>query len=106
MSVCEVRRSEDPDVGPLGGLDLQHDLYLSVDDWRAWTEVSTRLLEAGADIQNVQITRQNSGFSARCRFAGLAAEAVRQLSAGLLDEGVATRAQVEHLLLAGGARTR
>lgn len=105
MRVCEAVTSRDPDVAALRGLDLQHDLYLSLRDWRAWNAVSARLIDAGADLLNIQIHRQGEAFSVRCRFKGLASEAARAFSAGLLDEGVATRAQVEHLLLARGART-
>lgn len=103
MSVCEavtLPRNAEPDFGGLSGLELQHDLYLTLGEWTAWNEVSSRLVAAGAELQNLQISRQNEAFSVRCRLKGLSSEAVRGLSGGLLDNGVAQCASVEHLMLA------
>lgn len=92
------------DVGALAGLELQHDLYLTLGDWTSWGEVSSRLIDAGADLQSLQISRQNEAFSVRCRLKGLSSEIARGLSAGLLDQGVAQCASVEHLMLARAGR--
>ncbi len=104
MSVCEsVRRpsaANDHDLGALAGLDLQHDFYLTLTDWTVWDAVSNRLVESGAQLQSLQISRQGEGFSARCRLKSLSSEAARGLSGRLLDSGLAQQASVEHLMLA------
>lgn len=102
MSVCEAvtrQPDADPDLGGLSGLELQHDLYLTLGNWTAWNEVSARLAGAGAELQSLQISRQNDVFAVRCRLKGLSSEAVRGLSGGLLDQGLAQGASVEHLML-------
>ncbi|MGH6950769.1 MAG: hypothetical protein ACREH4_07840 [Vitreimonas sp.] len=102
MSVCEPDRRDSAgnERGAFAGLELQHDLYLTLTDWTAWEFVSSRLIELGADLQSLQISRQGDGFSARCRVKRLSSEAARDLSGGLLDAGVARQASVEHLMLA------
>lgn len=101
MSICEPKcREAAKDEGAFAGLELQHDLYLTLTDWTVWEHVSTRLIALGADLQNLQISRQGDGFSARCRLKRLSSEAARGLSGGLLDAGLASQASVEHLMLA------
>lgn len=104
MNVCEpgsrVDATAEIEAGGLAGLELQHDLYLALPDWRAWEAVSGRLTSAGAELQSLQISRQGEGFSARCRLKQLSSEAARGLSDRLLDDGLAQRASVEHLMLA------
>ena len=105
MSVCEPdqRASAAIDEGAFPGLELQHDLYLTLTDWTVWEHVSSRLVELGAELQSLQIARQGDGFSARGRLKRLSSEAARGLSGGLLDAGVAQQASVEHLMLANPA---
>ncbi len=104
MSVCVHVSREDAakedNCGALAGLELQHDLYLTLTDWTAWREISNSLIELGADLQSLQISRQGEGFSARCRLKRLSSDAARALSGRLLDAGVAEQASVEHLMLA------
>jgi hypothetical protein len=50
----------------------------------------------------MRLTRAGTGFDLRCRLKRVTAEAARTLVAGLLDDGVAERGGVEHLVL--GAR--
>jgi hypothetical protein len=104
MSVREPVRPVDGvmehEFGALAGLELQHDLYLTLTDWTAWDAVSSRLAEAGAELQSLQLSRQGGGFSVRCRLKRLSSEAARGLSGGLLDAGLAQQASVEHLMLA------
>jgi len=106
MSVSEAdcRKSATSElVGGLAGLELQHDLYLSLPDWRVWEAISGRLTSIGAEVHSLQISKQGDGFTARCRLKRLSSEAARTFSDGLLDDGVAQRASVEHLMLAAGA---
>lgn len=91
------------ELGGLAGLELQHDLYLTLPHWRGWDSVSNALTGAGAEVQSLQISRQSDGWNARCRLKSLSSEAVRGLADRLLDEGVALRASVEHLMLAVSA---
>jgi hypothetical protein len=107
MSVCEpdcrTKATYDPDVGALGSAELQHDLFLIVPSWTSWDAISARLVAAGAELQSLQIARQNDGFSIRCRVRQLSEEGARLLSARLLDEDVASCAAVEHLVLRSAA---
>jgi hypothetical protein len=104
MSVCESASQSDAgserELGGLAGLDLQHDLYLTLTDWTIWDVISDRLIEAGADLHSLQISRQGDAFSARCRLKRLSSEAARALTGRLLDAGLAQQASVEHLMLA------
>lgn len=101
MSICEPEcREAAKDEGAFAGLELQHDLYLTLTDWTVWEHVSTRLIALGADLQSLQVSRQGDGFSVRCRLKRLSSEAARGLSGSLLDAGVASQASVEHLMLA------
>lgn len=101
MEVCDpfYRVGEEPALGGLAGLDLQHDLHLSVSDWTSWTSVTSLLHSLGAEVLSLQLGRMEGGFSLRCRLRRLSAEAARGLIGTLLDSGVADRASVEHLML-------
>lgn len=100
MAVCATAlRSEEVALADLGGVDFQHEVRLSVPDWTAWTHVSERLCGAGAEVHALQLTRVCAGFDVRCRLKAVSAEAARGLVHGLLNEGVAQRGVVEHLVL-------
>lgn len=101
-NACAAR--EDAALGDLRGVEIQHDLHLAVRDWNAWTAVSERLSSAGADIHALQLARNDRGFSVRCRLTRVSPEAVRALTTALLDEGIAERGEVEHLVLAKAGR--
>ena len=98
--VCQIDAGSDQEVGALAGLDLQHDLYLTLTDWTVWDAISDRLIEAGAELHSLQISRQGDAFNARCRLKRLSSEAARALTGRLLDAGLAQQASVEHLMLA------
>ncbi len=102
MDVCEspVRASEDRGLGELAGFEFQHDLSFSIPDWTAWTVISERIAAVGANIHALQLTRRDEGFSVRCRLERASAEAARALVAGLLDDGLADRGDVEHIVFA------
>jgi hypothetical protein len=100
MSACE-RESEAEEwlAGALPGVELQHELSLSLRDWTAWSETSRRLLDAGAELVGVQISRQGERLQGRCRIKAISASAARRIAAKLSSEGLAEHASVEHLML-------
>ena len=93
-----ARCNTGPDAVP--GLELQHDLQLSLADWRDWHGVSQCLIETGAELSGLSIARQEDGFFARCRLRNLSSPAARTLAQRLLGDGLARQASVEHLMLA------
>jgi len=97
------RRPEELANGALAGLDLQHDLHLVLTDWTGWTPVTEVLQRIGAEVQSVQISRLEGGFSARCRLRRISVDSARSLPNALIESGVATRASVEHLMLSRNA---
>jgi hypothetical protein len=97
------KTSEDAALADLPGVEFQHDVHLAVRDWAAWTAVSERLSLAGADVHTLQLARSEGGFDVRCRLKRVSAASARALLDALLDEGVAERGNVEHLVLAKGA---
>ena len=100
MAVCaSACRSEEDALAELIGVDFQHDLQLTLPDLAAWSRISDRLLHAGAEVHSMRLTRAGTGFDLRCRLKRVTAEAARTLVAGLLDDGVAERGGVEHLVL-------
>jgi hypothetical protein len=86
------------------GLELQHDLQLSVSDWRDWDAVALHVRGLGAELAGLNLSRQDAGFSLRCRLTNISSEAARGLSQALIAAGLAKQASVEHLMLARGAR--
>lgn len=110
MEVCEppLRANEDRGLGELAGFNVQHDLSFSIPNWTAWTVISERIASIGANIHALQLTRRDEGFSVRCRLERASSECARALVTGLLDDGLADRADVEHIVFAkrqAGART-
>ncbi len=104
MAVCaDVCRSEEDALAELGGVSLQHDVHLAVPDWAAWLRVSETLSRAGAEVRTLRLTREDAGFAVRCRLQSVSAEAARTLVEGLLSDGLAQRAAIEHLVLAAKA---
>jgi hypothetical protein len=101
-ALCVSGERDWPD---LPGVEFQHDVYLEIRDWTAWSAISERLTAAGADIHALQLQRRDGGFELRCRLKRVSETAARALIQALLDEGVADRGEVEHLILtAEGAR--
>jgi hypothetical protein len=107
MSACEAARGvEEPQLGGLTGLELQHDLYLAIADVTIWSAVTDLVERAGAQLQSLQLQRQGDGFTARCRLKQLSADSARSLAGALLDSGLARQASVEHLMLARAGAER
>lgn len=93
-----ARCSDGPEA--LAGLELQHDLQLNLADWRDWQGIAQSLSAIGAELSGLNIARQESGFTARCRLRNLTSQDARALAQTLLGEGLAQQASVEHLMLA------
>lgn len=100
-----LNAAEDWPTG-LKGLELQHDVQISLRDWGDWAGVAAHVRELGADLHGLQLTRCTDGFSARCRLKDISSDAARGLVQTLLTSGVAERASVEHLMLARGGDAR
>lgn len=98
FGVNELCRSEGPEA--FAGLDLQHDLQISLRDWRDWDAIAAHLSRAGAELNGLSLSRQEAGFSARARVRNISSQAARTLSQDLIGDGLAERATVEHLMLA------
>lgn len=100
LSNSACRASEDAALADLPGVEFQHDVHLAVRDWTVWAAVSERLSCAGADVHALQVTRSGGGFELRCRLKQVSAQSARDLVNTLLDEGIAERGSIEHLVLA------
>lgn len=94
------RANEDAALADLSGVELEHDVHLAVRDWTAWTTVSERLSGVGADVLALQVARSDGGLDVRCRLKQVSAQSARDLVNTLLDDGVAERGSIEHLVLA------
>lgn len=101
MGLCtDTPRALEPTLNDLAGVEFQHDLHLVVRDWAAWTAVSERLARAGANIHALRIARGGDEYNVHCRLEQISAEEARDLTSAFLDEGVAERGNVEHLVVA------
>ena len=94
------RKNEDAALADLPGVEFQHDVHLAVRDWSAWTAVSERLSGVGADVLALQVARNDGGFDVRCRLKRVSAHSARALLDELLNDGIADRGSIEHLVLA------
>lgn len=89
----------DEDDFCLPGLELQHELLLSLRDWSSAVPVLQRLSDAGADLHALSINPQAGGFVLKCRVKAISAARARAFVAelGVFASGAAC---VEHLILA------
>ncbi|MEZ6022122.1 MAG: hypothetical protein R3C16_01620 [Hyphomonadaceae bacterium] len=94
------QESGDAALASLAGVELQHDLHLSIPDWTAWESISNRVAAIGADVHALQLAAQgDGGFQVRCRLKKVSAQMARALLGDLLDEGLAAQGKIEHLML-------
>lgn len=100
LSNSACRAHEDAALADLPGVEFQHDVHLAVPTWTALTAVSERLSGAGADVLALQVARSDGGFDVRCRLKQVSAQSARDLVNTLLDDGLAERGSIEHLVLA------
>ena len=91
-------RSDEDDFC-LPGLEVQHELLLTLRDWSAATAILQRLSDAGADLHALSINPQAGGFVLKCRVKAISAARARLFVAelGAFASGAAC---VEHLILA------
>ncbi len=99
-----ARGNSHTELGPLAGLDLQHDLQLTLVEQTDWSVIADLLRRAGADVQQLQLARLEQGVAVRCRLKSISPEGARAFTHSLLDNGLVERAHVEHLVLAGARR--
>lgn len=102
MGLCTDTRETDADLAlnDLSGVAFQHDLHLVVRDWAAWTTIADRLAREGANIHALHVARRAQEYSVFCRLERISAQTARGLTAAFIDEGVAARGNVEHLVIA------
>lgn len=83
----------------LPGLELQHELLLSLRDWASTVSILQRLSDAGADLHALSVSPQAGAFVLKCRVKGITASRARAFVAelGAIASGAAC---VEHLILA------
>ena len=103
MEVRDRPHPNSAEAQALAGLDVQHDLFLSMSDWSQWGAISPLLQDIGGEVESLNLARHANGYSARCRLRRVSAEAARALTARLLDDGLVERASVEHLVLGAKA---
>lgn len=96
----EHRRAPDgEDDFCLPGLELQHELLLSLSEWRSAVAIVQRLSDAGAELFALSLNPQAGGFVLKCRVKAISAARARAFVAELADVA-AGAACVEHLILA------
>lgn len=83
----------------LPGLELQHDLQLSLPAWESAGEIVQRLSNTGAELHALSLRSRADGFVLNCRVKAISAAQARAFVAELshITTGAAS---VEHLLLA------
>jgi hypothetical protein len=89
----------DEDDFCLPGLEVQHELLLTLRDWASAVSILQRLSEAGADLHALSINPQAGAFVLKCRVKAISAARARAFVAnlGVFASGAAC---VEHLILA------
>ena len=89
----------DEDDFCLPGLELQHELLLTLRDWESAVSILQRLSDVGAGLHALSINPQASAFVLKCRVKGISAARARAFVAnlGVFASGAAC---VEHLIFA------
>lgn len=83
----------------LPGLEFQHELLLTLQDWASAACIVRRLADAGAELCALTLNPQGGGFILKCRVHAISASRARAFVADL-GELNASAAAVEHLILA------
>lgn len=89
----------DEDDFCLPGLEVQHELLLTLREWESSVSILQRLSEAGAEVHALSINPQAGAFVLKCRVKAISASRARAFVAelGVIASGAAC---VEHLILA------
>jgi hypothetical protein len=85
----------------LPGLELQHDLHLTLKHWSSVGAVAQTLSDAGAEVHALSLSRHADNCVLRCRVKSISARRARELADALRDFLVGS-ASVEHLMLTKG----
>lgn len=94
-----TKRQTDEDDFCLPGLELQHELLLTLKDWKSSAPILKQLADAGAELSALSIARQAGAFVLKCRVKAISAVRARAFVADLGRHAAGT-ACVEHLILA------
>ena len=89
----------DEDDFCLPGLDVQHELLLSLPDWDSSVSILQRLSDVGAQVHALSVNPQAGKFVLKCRVKGISASRARAFvrELGVFASGAAC---VEHIILA------
>jgi hypothetical protein len=87
----------DEDDFCLPGLEVQHELLLTLRDWSAAASIVQRLSDVGAELHTLSLNPQAGAFVLKCRVKAISAARARAFVAEL---GVSGAVCVEHLILA------
>ena len=89
----------DEDDFCLPGLELQHELLLTLRDWSSAALIVQRLADIGAELHTLSLNPQAGAFVLKCRVKAISARRARAFVAelGAFASGAAC---VEHLILA------
>ena len=89
----------DEDDFCLPGLEVQHELLLTLRDWVSSVSILKRLSEVGAELHALSVNPQAGAFVLKCRVKGISASRARAFvrELGVFASGAAC---VEHLILA------
>lgn len=86
----------------LPGLELHHDLHVSLRSWSSLGSIIQALHEVGAEVHALSLSRQADAFVLRCRVKSISAAQARAFADDLSQRGEGA-ASVEHLMLAKAA---
>lgn len=89
----------DEDDFRLPGLDIQHELLLSLPSWESAAPIMQRLADVGAGLHALSLSPQAGRFVLKCRVHAISPARARAFVAGL-GEFADGPAVVEHLILA------
>ena len=89
----------DEDDFCLPGLEVQHELLLTLCEWESSVSILRRLSEVGAEVHALSVNPQAGTFVLKCRVKGISASRARAFvnELGVFVSGAAC---VEHLILA------
>ncbi|MEQ1811375.1 MAG: hypothetical protein ABL889_15700, partial [Terricaulis sp.] len=89
----------DEDDFCLPGLEVQHELLLTLSAWESSVSILRRLSDVGAEVHALSVNPQAGAFVLKCRVKGISASRARAFvnELGVFASGAAC---VEHLILA------
>ncbi|MGE0740249.1 MAG: hypothetical protein AB7O98_02820 [Hyphomonadaceae bacterium] len=102
MAIATLTKTNPPPADEdfcLPGLELQHEMHLSLRHWESVGFITQRLSDAGAEVSALSMSNNAGAFVLKCRIKAISSAHARAFVDGLgnLIEGAAS---VEHLMLA------